>query len=569
MEKINLKLSHIMIIQTIVSTLSAIKKNKISKLVVRELDEESAGTFVAFVEDGSDTFDVAITVIKDEVTHHTCDCLQKTAFCEHQIAVLLQITNSVPAAKPKAVRAKKPAKLTEAQQLLQDLSLHEITKWLHEYLAINKEAEMQFLLKFSKKTVSYNSNDIDKVLTTAFTSVIGKRKKIELNELKKIIQYLDQGLEPIFTFLQTIIYQPKAYALLEHMENSLRERFYKNTVPGTRLQKYQVQLIEKFTFLLNTIKDVALWQKQMDFLLQKLFDMDFERHDTTLINTIFYSYKNGNDQQKEHIASKIVTGLLGFTKEQYSFSIEINKILLEIVIDSKQLKNSYSYFHIYPYENAFNLLFLNALMSIDSETTIVLCYECMYQNSKPDYNLPYLKIIENLLEHDSNRKNELATIKHDLFQLAPNFERYQFVLEHFDDADYVLKFKKRTLQRLESLFYSEDEHRALYLQILHSEGKYAKMIEVFSHNSVPYKIVAPYLETLAAMNKRVVLLSLMRGFVHCMVKNIPLEDTDSVRAFTNTYFTPQENRLLLVELWDKHFRYYPERLRDTLFELLS
>src|SRR5580704_2558791 len=63
------------------------KKNK-----VRECDETEKGHFVAYVDDGSDSFDVSLTVkAGNKIALHTCDCDSNISFCRHKAALLIHL----------------------------------------------------------------------------------------------------------------------------------------------------------------------------------------------------------------------------------------------------------------------------------------------------------------------------------------------------------------------------------------------------------------------------------------------------------------------------------------------
>src|SRR5271156_4676146 len=64
------------------------KKNK-----VRECDETEKGHFVAYVDDGNESFDVSLTIkAGNEITHHTCEC-NSGVFCRHKAALIAHIAN--------------------------------------------------------------------------------------------------------------------------------------------------------------------------------------------------------------------------------------------------------------------------------------------------------------------------------------------------------------------------------------------------------------------------------------------------------------------------------------------
>lgn len=381
----------------ILDKLSATKKNKIAQLNVREVEQQTDGSYIAFVDDAAESFDVSLTLKSTEVTSHSCDCGSAETFCMHKMALLLNITDSITGKTPgKKVRTKKAAKQSPAQQILEDLTLPQITSWLHDYFSKNKEAEMMFLLEFSAKTVNFEIKEIEEIIQKAFTSVMAKRKKIELNELKKILQYLEQSLEPVFQYMQSLIAQEKAFLLLEEIIISLNDKYHKYRVPGTRMHKYQLALVDKYALMLNNLQDSSLWKAQTDFLLDRFFDVDFGRG--VIVTVVANMYANADSEQKNHLSSSIARNLNEFLNEGFKLPLEAEQVLLQIVVDNGDLKNCHAYFSTYPYENGFNIMLLQALKDIDPDKALHHCYQAVALNTKAEYNVPYLKIIDYIME---------------------------------------------------------------------------------------------------------------------------------------------------------------------------
>lgn len=59
---------------------------------VRELDEESKGCYVAYVDEGEQSWDVRLVLNeRAELSEHSCDCKSDYFFCAHQVAVFLHL----------------------------------------------------------------------------------------------------------------------------------------------------------------------------------------------------------------------------------------------------------------------------------------------------------------------------------------------------------------------------------------------------------------------------------------------------------------------------------------------
>src|SRR5690606_16074768 len=118
----------------------------------------------------------------------------------------------------------------------------------------------------------------------------------------------------------------------------------------------------------------------------------------------FYSFICTNNRKK-FISECIKKNLLEYIEDDFTLRLEFNSILLDIVTENNDFEAVNEYFTIYPYENAFNIKFLNALKNINPELTIAYCSKCISSNSKIDYNLPYLLILEEIFTSQNNLKN--------------------------------------------------------------------------------------------------------------------------------------------------------------------
>jgi uncharacterized Zn finger protein len=59
---------------------------------VRELEETNKGQFIAFVDDGAESYNVSISIDeKGILKNHTCDCSEAYAYCSHKTAVIHSI----------------------------------------------------------------------------------------------------------------------------------------------------------------------------------------------------------------------------------------------------------------------------------------------------------------------------------------------------------------------------------------------------------------------------------------------------------------------------------------------
>jgi hypothetical protein len=144
------------------------------KNIVRECDEIEKGRYVAYVDEGEDSYDVSLTILKNgEIKMAECDCKNNKIFCRHKTALLLFITGAKKEKKP----AKVKAKANKSDALLEDTALHELKDWVKNLLLKNPDIELAFVHHFSAKNHLFTAEEIEKLTNDAVKAVV-KNKKI-------------------------------------------------------------------------------------------------------------------------------------------------------------------------------------------------------------------------------------------------------------------------------------------------------------------------------------------------------------------------------------------------------
>ncbi|MEZ0452589.1 hypothetical protein ABTW24_13380 [Sphingobacterium thalpophilum] len=79
-------------ISQILAKQSETKVTQAKKLAFRELEEfERKGNFVAYVDEGTESYDVNIQLDKDIIVGHSCDCGRRETYCIHQMYPSYQV----------------------------------------------------------------------------------------------------------------------------------------------------------------------------------------------------------------------------------------------------------------------------------------------------------------------------------------------------------------------------------------------------------------------------------------------------------------------------------------------
>jgi hypothetical protein len=155
------------------------------KNAVRECDETGKGSYVAYVDEGDDSYDVSLNIKSNgEIESSECDCKNGKLFCRHKAALLINITRG----KKEKKTAKVKVKVNKSDALLDDASLHELKEWLRNLLQKNPDIQLAFTHHFSAKHHQFTTDEIEKITNDALRAVVKNKKNIDLTQLKKIIE---------------------------------------------------------------------------------------------------------------------------------------------------------------------------------------------------------------------------------------------------------------------------------------------------------------------------------------------------------------------------------------------
>src|SRR5690606_6691191 len=90
-----------------------------SKCEVRECDETERGHFIAYVDEGKDTFDVTVQLDEEQqFVAQNCDCKSTRKICQHKAALMLHLAGRTETKSKtvKKVKAKESEILADAAE---------------------------------------------------------------------------------------------------------------------------------------------------------------------------------------------------------------------------------------------------------------------------------------------------------------------------------------------------------------------------------------------------------------------------------------------------------------------
>lgn len=457
----------------------------ISKLTIRELEEEKKGHWVAYVDEGNESYDVHVKFLGKQVDFTSCDCgVQEDQLCAHKTKMLLILDDKLKGKKvvdkPVAKKILSKKKISESVALLHDVNQKDVYGWLEELFKKNKEVETEFLLKFGmSKANSYTVEEVDKILKDILVATMGrKRQEASAKQVKTLIDLFTIALAPVEDFLITNITKPIALdiylAVVFRLFNFNHAVYHSSTRVGTFTKKFT----ERFLYALFNVKDKVAIEKQL-----ALLRMNLQYQEGRLeYETYWYLFKFINDAIPEELLHKYIFEIIELKKfaegeeEEYDSIQGISRFLLNVVNKNNVFKQYYKAFRPVQYDEEFNLLLIKLVIDIDLLYAEQLCQLII------DKHLHFFSNdgVEDMLTEIKQKlgKNEdVLKMRKKRFTESLNIDDYKFIIKSFKNKKEAGAFKVDIKSKLsKATLYSSE--LAKYFEILDFEKDYTEILNL-------------------------------------------------------------------------------------------
>lgn len=479
---------------------------KAAELSIREVEEESKGHWIAFVDDKEESYDVQIVIDGKQVLSRSCECeIDNIVMCSHQTKLLMAIDDTLK--RKKAVGKpvlKKPIvkkKMSESVALLHEVNQGEVYGWLAELFKKNKDIEQQFILTFKKQdSVEYSVDIVDKILKDTYISVFGKRKNADAKDIKKLVDLLSLALEPVDKYIVINITKPIALELYLKVMSSLFSLKYSVNYTSKRVDTYMDKFVERYTLALLNVKNQDIVKKMIVNLLEQLYEPKNNLQYSLVSALVIELYESKDERYTSLFGDEVVKIMKYYQDNNYVVEIEMYLFFLIIAVEQQVLKDCYKLFKPIRFQNEYNLLLLKGLMDIDLKLVEEYCLKIIEGNIQTEYNEPYLEILEEIYENNGDKRG-LANIKKQLFFETYDLEDYNYVIKYLGDPEEIKKFRTKVLGGLKNNFHHAKTASMLYFAILETEHNYKKMLEVLSRD-VPQDVMWAYGEQMCKFNAK-------------------------------------------------------------------
>jgi hypothetical protein len=476
------------------------------KNTIRECDEIEKGAYIAFVDEGEDSYDVAITVLKNgSIANAECDCKSNASFCRHATALLLFIAGAKKEKKP----AKTKIKINKSDALLEDTALHELKEWVKNLLQKNPDIELAFVHHFSARLQQFTPEEIEKITNDAVKAVVKNKKIIDLTQLKNIVGLWADIHAPI-------VQQYQAGAADENMFNcfhalinccmAIQQKLLSNS---KRAPAYIDSLLKSSVETIANIYDDTAWAAATGYFINHIPDnyngarLYYLQHLQNIISV-------SSDERKKILLDEIVQLYTKVKPYNMLNRAAYTQKVFDMVQQQGMFEKYYAVFKPVEWSNEYNEKLIALLIDLKQYTLAKkYCDAQVAGNYREDYNLTYWVLLKKIYLL-TNNENGLADVLGKLFPYTFGFDDYLFIASRINNEEEKKQWRTKMLNKARRhSSYNNISAIIFCFQLADYEKRYKKMIDYIDSHT-PYSIILQYFEPMALTDKTQLLQVILR-----------------------------------------------------------
>lgn len=467
--------------------------NKAKKLLARDLEEESPNKFVAYVDEGKESYDVAIEFDNQEIKKISCDCDNGTTLCCHKITLINHIKSDK---QTKTSSLKK--KQSESDILVHELDAVLLRSWVSDLFKKNKDIELLFISEFTKSELIFSQNEVKTIIEKAIKSVIKNKRTIDATELKRIVEVLEVSFKPIVKFCQDKIALPETNELLLFAYGELLEFNYLMDISSVKLIRFVEKIYKEMNLYIHNNKDNEQWELVVRENIEFLF-LRKNRYELEL-ETIFHLYESIESKKRKDFFAKVLFDIVTVSiNKGLRYSKLINHFLLKVFSENELFEKLYFHFQPIRYENDYNTFLLEKLLDIQKyDLAEKMAMEQINSNSNEKYNVTYYNLLSKIYAITNDAK-KIALLKMKTIFYEYSLDSYLLIEKHCEENEFK-KFRTKFLTHLKRNFYGSQVAVKVYFEIFNYNKKYKNMIDNISEYT-SYELIYDYREVLYQCDK--------------------------------------------------------------------
>ena len=474
------------------------------KNTIRECDEVEKGYYVAYVDEGAESFDVSITLLKNgEIKDALCDCTNNQHFCRHKAALLMHIAGEKKVKKTVTVRAK----VSKSDPLLDDAALHELKDWIRNVLQKNADLELAFIHHFTAKHRQFTPEEITKTTQDAVKAVVKNKKNLDPTLLKKIIDLWTELHAPIVAQYQTDAINESQFLNFHTLLECCLAINESLITSGIKITGYVDALLKKCVETISDIYDETGWAIATGYFVEQILDkrkirLHYLQH---LQNIISIS----TEARRNLLIDRIISQYSKTRNDTVDYTSAYTKLVFDIAVQYSMFEKYYAVFKPIEWSNSYNEKLIESLIEIKQyKLAENYCLKQIAGNYKEEYNIPYLIFLKGIYTISKN-ENGLADVLKQLFPYTFNFDDYLYIFTRMEDEVQKKKWRTKILSRARSSSRSYNAAAAAFcFRLADHEKKYTKMIE-YIDGYTGYHLILTYFESMALTDKTLLIRALL------------------------------------------------------------
>lgn len=477
------------------TTLSKELQKLAEKNKARECDETGKGHFVAYIDEGNDTFDVSLNLSPDqEIVSHACDCRNGNEFCRHKTALLIHIAKGA-----KITQSIKVRKKSKAEALLEDAELNDLKGWVRDLLQKNKDIELSFTHYFSGKQQQYSPEEVTKLTDEAIKAVVKNKKNIDPTQLKKLVELWTDIHAPIVkSYYANVAEEISFINFHTAVECCILLHLNANT-SSNRIIKYTESLLQQSAEPVANLYNDDLWEKAVSYFIQHI-----QYKNSIRIHYVVH-LKNILSISSEERRNKLIDLLAKHYKKTGFENIyngnQYTKVLFGLMEEYKLINKYYKLFEPITFDNGFNIKLIRILIdNKEIKAAKELSEKQIGSNYREEYNTPYLGFLKEIYKLEKDEVN-LAKVLSVLLPQTYNFDDFLYIYNRMKDLEEKKKWRTKVLSRAKNASNNYNKTATEFIfKLMDYEKKYLKMIDYIDSHT-PYHLILQYFEPMALTDK--------------------------------------------------------------------
>jgi hypothetical protein len=462
---------------------------------VRELEETKPSEFIAFVDDGPESFDVSVQLDeKFNIVSSSCDCPIDEGFCAHKTAVALFLKERGTSSSSSVAKKIKTRKVDALRALINDIHIDHLRDWVYDLSKTNKEFQIILKNKFDRKVISLSWEDIEATHKEKQKAILKNAKYYDASQLIKILGLLQEYHQNLIE--EVTLREKIDLSLLDRLLKYLYDFQHSARKKGERLGKYIETLKENIELKLSMMPQekylMALEDWISHFTKSKV-------EDSYLWPVFIKDYFKLFDKKEINHLGKLI---------QFANKEELNlvrNVMVELSDDSGILKDIITQFKPSKWTSDYSFILIEKYIQYEfyNEAERIILNYLANSSGYNDYKLrQYLIIIYKANNQMSRVLDQLKlTVVSDF-----DYDNYNKVCDYLDPEE-LSRFKQKFKRAIDNARGS-NSYALFYLKKYSIEKNWKDMMELVK-SPYSFLILEPYLLDLMSYDRDKLLLKLL------------------------------------------------------------